>query len=156
MPEAEVNLNTLVQDVLVNLKSRIVESHSVITVDNLPVIFADKTQMMQVFQNLIANAIKFQPKENIPEIKISGEKRPDEWLFSVKDNGIGIDKKYHEKVFVIFKQLHSKAMFHGTGIGLAVVKKIVERHGGSIWFESELGKGTTFYFTLKNKKHESS
>ena len=156
MPEAEVNLNTLVQDVLVNLKSRIVESHSVITVDNLPVIFADKTQMMQVFQNLIANAIKFQPKENIPEIKISAEKRPDEWLFSVKDNGIGIDKKYHEKVFVIFKQLHSKAMFHGTGIGLAVVKKIVERHGGSIWFESELGKGTTFYFTLKNKKHESS
>lgn len=156
MPEAEVNLNTLVQDVLVNLKSRIVESHSVITIDNLPVIFADKTQMMQVFQNLIANAIKFQPKENIPEIKISAERRPEEWLFSVKDNGIGIDKKYHDKVFVIFKQLHSKSMFHGTGIGLAVVKKIVERHGGSIWFESELGKGTTFYFTLKNKKHESS
>ncbi|MBK8365015.1 MAG: GHKL domain-containing protein [Bacteroidetes bacterium] len=156
LPDVEVDLNTVVKDVLENLKTIIVESKTEIKIDELPVILADKTQMIQVFQNLLANAVKFQVKDNIPEIRISAERKTDEWLFSVKDNGIGIDKKYHDKVFVIFKQLHSKAMFNGTGIGLAVVKKIVERHGGTIWFESELGKGTTFYFTLKVKKHESS
>ncbi len=152
LPDVELNLNILLTEVLDNLKSIILESKSQILINELPVIFADKTQMVQVFQNLIANAIKFQPKGKVPEIKISAEKKSDEWIFSVRDNGIGIDKKYHEKVFVIFKQLHSKAMYDGTGIGLAVVKKIIERNGGSIWLESELGKGTTFYFTIKIKR----
>lgn len=152
MPATELNLNDLLAEVLDNLKAIVLDSKANIVIEELPVITADKTQMVQVFQNLISNAIKFQPKGNLPEIKISAEKKVDEWLFSISDNGIGIDKRYHEKVFVIFRQLHSKAMYNGTGIGLAVVKKIVERHGGTIWFESELGKGTTFYFTVKSKK----
>ena len=98
-----------------------------------------------------ANALKFQVIGSTPEIKISSVKKEGEWLFSVEDNGIGIDKMYHDKVFIIFRQLNSKSKFNGTGIVLARVKKIVERHGGSIWFESEPGKGTIFYFTIKNK-----
>ena len=151
VPVAELDLNILLNEVLDNLKNSIFDSKANITISELPVIFADKTQMVQVFQNLLANAMKFQPNGNIPDIKIEVEKKDDEWLFAISDNGIGIDKRYHEKIFVIFRQLHSKSMYNGTGIGLAVVKKIVERHGGMIWLNSELGKGTTFYFTIKNR-----
>ena len=108
---------------------------------------ADSTQLAQVFQNLIINGIKFQSEE-APLIYISAEKKAKEWVFSVQDNGIGIDPQYSERIFEVFKRLHTKEDYPGTGIGLAVCKKIVERHGGRIWVESELGKGSTFYFTL--------
>lgn len=150
-PISQVNISSLINEVLVNLKTNIEEKNAKIVMGEMPAIAADKTQMIQVFQNLIANALKFQANGSTPEIKISSVKKEGEWLFSVEDNGIGIDKMYHDKVFIIFRQLNSKSKFNGTGIGLAIVKKIVERHGGSIWFESEPGKGTIFYFTIKNK-----
>ena len=115
--------------------------------DPLPEVLADNTQMAQVFQNLIINGIKFHSEE-APKIHISAEKKAKEWVFSVKDNGIGIDPQYSEKIFEVFKRLHNKEDYPGTGIGLAICKKIFERHGGRIWVESELGKGSTFYFTL--------
>ena len=108
---------------------------------------ADSTQLIQVFQNLIFNGIKFHSDE-APKIHISSEKKESEWVFSVQDNGIGIDPQYSEKIFEIFKRLHTREKYSGTGIGLAICKRIVERHGGCIWVESELGKGSTFYFTL--------
>jgi light-regulated signal transduction histidine kinase (bacteriophytochrome) len=111
---------------------------------------ADSTQLVQVFQNLIINGIKFH-SEKSPEVHISAENKAKEWVFSVRDNGIGIDPQYSEKIFEVFKRLHKKEEYPGTGIGLAVCKKIVERHGGRIWVESELGKGSTFYFTLPIK-----
>ncbi len=114
---------------------------------SLPKVIADSTQLAQVFQNMIINGIKFHSDET-PQICISAEKKEKEWIFSVQDNGIGIDPQYSEKIFEVFKRLHKKDEYPGTGIGLAVCKKIVERHGGHIWVESELGKGSTFYFTL--------
>jgi light-regulated signal transduction histidine kinase (bacteriophytochrome) len=123
------------------------ENKATISHDPLPEVMADSSQLAQVFQNLIANGIKFHG-EKAPKIHISAEKKANEWLFSVKDNGIGIDPQYSEKIFEVFKRLHRKEDYPGTGIGLAICKKIVERHGGRIWVESELGKGATFYFTL--------
>ena len=127
------------------------ENKATVSHDPLPNVIADGTQA-QVFQNLIINGIKFHSEE-APKIHISAEKKESEWVFSVQDNGIGIDPQYSEKIFEVFKRLHKKEEYPGTGIGLAVCKKIVERHGGRIWVESELGKGSTFYFTLPiNKK----
>jgi light-regulated signal transduction histidine kinase (bacteriophytochrome) len=117
---------------------------------SLPKVVADSTQLAQVFQNLIANGIKFHGEE-APKIHISADKKDKEWVFSVQDNGIGIDPQYSEKIFEVFKRLHKKEEYPGTGIGLSVCKKIVERHGGRICVESELGKGSTFYFTLPVK-----
>jgi len=103
----------------------------------------------QLFQNLIENALKFKGDKN-PELVISGKKiNEKEYLFSVKDNGIGVPKEYSEKIFVILQRLHTSDKYPGTGIGLAICKKIVERHGGKIWVESELNYGSTFYFTIK-------
>jgi signal transduction histidine kinase len=102
---------------------------------------------LQVFQNLIGNAIKFR-REDQPRIHVSAERNGREWVFSVKDNGIGIDPEYFDKIFVVFKQLDRKGKHGGTGIGLAIVHKIVERHGGRVWIESEVGVGSTFYFTI--------
>jgi light-regulated signal transduction histidine kinase (bacteriophytochrome) len=115
--------------------------------DPLPEVIVDNTQLAQVFQNLIVNGIKFNSQET-PKIHISAERKASEWVFSVKDNGIGINPQYSEKIFEVFKRLHKKEEYPGTGIGLAICKKIVERHGGHIWVESELGKGSTFDFTL--------
>ena len=103
--------------------------------------------MIQLFQNLISNGIKFH-SDDPPKIHVSAEKKENEWLFSVQDNGIGINPQYSERIFEIFKRLHTRDKYHGTGIGLAICKRIVERHGGRIWVESELCKGSTFYFTL--------
>ena len=133
--------------VLSNLEVYIKENKATVSHDPLPEVMADYTQLVQVFQNLIINGIKFHSEE-APKIHISAEKKESEWLFSVQDNGIGIDPQYSEKIFEVFKRLHKKEEYPGTGIGLAICKKIVERHGGHIWVESELGKGSTFYFTL--------
>lgn len=147
MPKELTDSHSALGKALQNIFASIEENRALITNDELPTVYADSTQLMQLFQNLIANAIKFKGAET-PHVHISAKDLGHEWLFSVKDNGIGIDKKYEEKVFVIFKRLHTRKEYPGTGIGLAVCKRIVNRHGGRIWFESELNKGTTFYFTI--------
>ncbi len=131
-----------------NLELAIRETRAVIIHDPLPVVHGDAMQITQVFQNLIDNAIKFCGEEIVPEIHISLESREGAWQFAIKDNGIGIPEKYHHKVFVLFERLHSRDTYPGTGLGLALCKSIIERHGGRIWVESEFGKGSTFYFTL--------
>jgi light-regulated signal transduction histidine kinase (bacteriophytochrome) len=143
-----IDVNRTVEVVLQDLRETIQNTNAKITVNKLPEIMGDPVLIGQLFQNLIVNAIKFRGEED-PEIIISGDKKDKEFLFSVKDNGIGIEKEYSKKIFVIFQRLHSKDKYPGTGIGLAICKKIVERHGGVIWMESEKGKGSTFYFTIK-------
>jgi PAS domain S-box-containing protein len=137
----------IIQEALANLEVAIEESGAKITCDLLPTVSADATQLTQLFQNLIGNAIRFR-SEKPPEIHISAAHRDDNWLFSVRDNGIGMESQYFDRIFVIFQRLHTRAEYAGTGIGLAICKKIVERHGGRIWVESELDKGSTFFFTL--------
>ncbi|MEQ8536914.1 MAG: ATP-binding protein [Coleofasciculus sp. D1-CHI-01] len=118
-----------------------------VTYDALPTVIADQTQLTQLFQNLIGNAIKFR-SETPPNVHISAQNQGNEWTFVVRDNGIGMESEYLERIFTIFQRLHSRRDYPGTGIGLAICKKIVERHGGRIWVNSELGIGTTFYFTI--------
>lgn len=138
---------------LVNLKIAIDENNAIITHDPLPTLMADSTQMIEVFQNLISNAIKFRSKES-PQVHVSALKKRNEWVFSVRDNGIGIAPEFFDKLFILFQRLHSRSEYPGTGIGLAVCKKIVERHGGKIWVESEPDKGSTFYFSIPDSKGE--
>lgn len=131
-----------------NLAITIEEHYASIRVTNpFPIVMADKTQLIQVFQNLIANAIKFHGSEP-PRIDVSAEKKDGEWLFCVRDNGIGIDPRHVDRIFAVFQRLHSQQEYPGTGIGLAICKKIVERHGGRIWVDSQPGRGSSFYFTL--------
>ena len=141
------NCKSIMDQVLSDLEIFIRENRASISYGPLPVVMADPVQFAQVFQNLISNAIKFRSEE-APQIKISAEKRADHWLFSVKDNGIGIDPKYSDRIFEVFKRLHKREEYPGTGIGLSICKKIIERHEGQIWVESEAGKGSTFCFTL--------
>lgn len=143
-----IDVNLLLKEVLENLSAAIKDNNATIKISDLPKINGDPVLINQLFQNLIQNAIKFINTRN-PEIDISCKEEKDEYLFSVKDNGIGIQKEYIDKIFIIFKRLHSKEEYPGTGMGLAICKKIVERHGGKIWVESEFGKGSTFYFTIK-------
>ena len=131
-----------------NLYQTIQETGTIITQDPLPSCLGDEGQLIRVFQNLLGNAIKF-TKDKAPRIHVSAEETDDNWIISVKDNGIGIDIKYKEKIFTIFQRLHNKTKYAGTGIGLAICKRTIERHGGTIWFESKPGEGTTFMFTLK-------
>ncbi|WP_188928267.1 sensor histidine kinase [Puia dinghuensis] len=146
-----VDLSVIINEVLSNLSASINETGALITISNAPVLNADPVQMLQLFQNLIGNAIRYRKEGTRPEINIQAWKEETHWLFAIKDNGIGIESQYSEKIFVIFQQLHGKAENKGTGIGLAIAKKIVVRHGGKIWFESAPGKGTTFYFTIKSE-----
>ena len=132
---------------LVNLATAIRESGAVITHDPLPSLTADPTQLAQLFQNLIGNALKF-CKERSPEIHVGARPEGGGWTFSVRDNGFGIEPQYRERIFVIFQRLHTRTEYPGTGIGLAICQRMVERHGGRIWVESEPGKGSTFYFTI--------
>ena len=132
---------------IANLKAMIDETGALVTTDDLPCVRADKTQLVQVFQNLINNGIKFRSNE-LSRIHINALQKDGCWLFSVKDNGIGIDPKYKDKVFVVFQRLHTRDAYPGTGIGLALCKRILDRHRGQIWFESNPGQGTTFYFTI--------
>ncbi len=143
----KVNLETVLNNVLSNLTVSIKESNTHITHDPLPTVMADRSQMMQVFQNLIANAIKFHGKKP-PKIHITTQKGEKEWKFAVTDNGMGIDPEYQKQIFEIFKRLHTRAEYPGSGIGLSVSQKIIKRHNGRIWVDSEPGKGSTFYFTI--------
>jgi PAS domain S-box-containing protein len=130
-----------------NLRSLIREKGTTLTYDEMPVVVGDPSQLVQLLQNLLGNAVKFSADES-SAVHVSARKNGHEWVFSVKDNGIGIQEKYFEKIFVIFQQLSKKGPFQGTGIGLAIVKKIAERHGGRVWVESDIGAGSTFYFTI--------
>jgi light-regulated signal transduction histidine kinase (bacteriophytochrome) len=150
-----VDCEKIVQNVLNNLHLSIVQSHAVITHDALPKVNADPSQLTQLFQNLIGNAIKFHREEEVPQIHIGVEWIDGKWLFSVQDNGIGIEGEYLERIFIIFQRLHSKTDYPGTGIGLAVCKKIVERHGGHLRVESQPDRGSTFYFTLPHTADNS-
>ncbi len=138
-----------------NLRAAIGESGARIIADDLPVISGDEGQLAQVFQNLIGNAIKFRG-EGTPEIRVTAERRGREWQICVQDNGIGIAPEFAARIFVIFQRLHSRTDYPGNGIGLAICKKIVERHGGRIWVESEPGRGARFYFTLPASPEEST
>lgn len=146
-------LESILIIVLRNLQESIAETDAVVTHDKLPVVVADDAQLVQLFQNLIGNAIKFHGKEP-PRVHISVQNQETEFLFSVRDNGIGIAPEYFDRLFKIFQRLHTKEEYPGTGIGLAVCKKIVERHGGHIWLESQVGKGSTIYFTLNKSQTE--
>lgn len=151
-PTPELDINSLMRQVLSNLSVAIEESKATLKIENLPAVTADPVQMIQLFQNLIGNALKF-GKTGVPnEIAVSatGAKKQG-WIFSIKDKGIGIKKESAEKVFEIFHRLNSSDSHPGTGVGLAICKKIVENHRGEIWLESEPGQGTTFFFTLNNK-----
>lgn len=146
-PRHPVDTQAALQHALANLKEAIDESGAVVTSDGLPTVSADGTQIVQLFQNLVGNALKFRG-EQPPRVHVSAERRDGEWRFAVSDNGVGIAPKHAEKIFLIFQRLHHRDAYPGTGIGLAVSKKIVERHGGRIWVDSAPGRGATFYFTL--------
>lgn len=137
----------VVQQSLYNLQIAIAETKARVTCEEMPTIMVDEFQLVQLFQNLIGNAIKF-CRENIPLVHIDAVKSKSEWLFSVRDNGIGIAPEYADRIFIIFQRLHSRREYSGTGIGLSMCKRIVERHGGRIWVESQEGEGATFYFTI--------
>jgi PAS domain S-box-containing protein len=144
----ETSSEAALQEALINLKSTIAESGAVVTYETLPLVIADEGQLVQLFQNLVGNAIKYQ-SGGIPLVHVSsamqGRKK---WVFSVKDNGLGIEPQYFERIFGMFQRLHKREEFAGTGVGLAICKKIVERHGGTISVESQPGQGSTFRFVL--------
>jgi PAS domain S-box-containing protein len=150
LPE-RIDCEQVLDQTVTNLRSAISESGAVITRDPLPMIRADDTQMLQVFQNLLQNAIKFR-RDEPPKVHVSAVKNKKEWQFSVRDNGIGIESEHLDRIFVIFQRLHKRSQYDGTGMGLAIVKKVVERHGGRVWVKSEPGVGSTFYFTMPAKE----
>ncbi len=143
----QVELAQILKEVMIDLEAAIAEKNAAIIFDPLPSVRWNAFQAQQLFQNLIGNALKFGGQQ-APAIYISCSPRDAGWLFGVRDNGIGIDKKYVEQIFKVFQRLHPRHIYPGTGIGLAICKKIVEQRGGKIWVESEPGKGSIFYFTL--------
>ncbi|HBZ68544.1 MAG TPA: hypothetical protein DEP35_01820 [Deltaproteobacteria bacterium] len=149
------NCEAVLRQALDNLKTSMEENGAVVTHDGLPTVFANSPQLIQLFQNLIGNAIKFRGSEP-PRIHVSASRNGNGWTFAVRDNGIGIAPEYAKRIFILFQRLHSREKYSGTGIGLAICQKIVERHGGHIWVESELGKGATFYFTLPASERDSA
>ena len=151
----DVSSEDVLRQALINLRGAIEESGALVTHDFLPTILADETQLVQLFQNLVGNAIKYQ-KPGVPRVHISASNNGDnKWIFSVQDNGLGIESRYLEKIFGVFQRLHKRDEFAGTGIGLAICKKIVERHGGSISVESRFGEGSTFRFALTGRERKS-
>lgn len=142
-----IDCGALLDRVCSDLQVALEENGASVTRDPLPTISGDPVQLGQLLQNLVGNAMKFRGKEP-PRVHVGAERREGEWLLSVRDNGIGIDPQYAERIFVLFQRLHGRGEYPGTGIGLAVCKKIVERHGGRIWVESEPGKGAAFHFTI--------
>lgn len=155
--QVSVDCNAVMQEVLQTLSSAIEESGAAVTFGALPAVWGDRTQMVQLFQNLVGNAIKFRGQE-APVISVLAEEADPYWLFSVSDNGIGIDSESAEQIFAVFQRLHARTEYPGSGIGLAICKKIVERGGGRIWVESQPGSGSTFKFTmpLHDSKQDSS
>ncbi|MDD5676135.1 MAG: ATP-binding protein, partial [Chitinivibrionales bacterium] len=149
-----MHLKLAVEGALKNLQAAIAESGAHISCDELPTVIADLPQMTQLMQNLIGNALKFHGQRPL-EIVIGAKRGEQEWEISVHDNGIGIEPQYYERIFLIFQRLHSRAQYQGTGIGLAVCKRIVERHNGRIWVKSIGGEGSTFYFTIPDKGENS-
>lgn len=147
-----IDCNHVLEQVLDNLQIAIADKQVALAYDSLPTITANETQLIQLFQNLISNAIKFVRPEDTPKVKVSAKKQDEQWLFGVHDNGIGIEPHNLEHVFEIFKRTQSAKNYPGTGIGLATCRKIVENHNGQIWVESQLGIGTTFYFTINATK----
>lgn len=148
----DIDCNEVLDEVLANLKVMSDASNAKVTHDALPTIYGDRTQLVQLFQNLIGNSLKFRRDMEDPIVHVGAEDLGDHWQFTVADNGIGIEPEYAEKVYVIFQRLNERDKFSGTGIGLAICKKIVERHNGAIWFESKPGEGTTFHVKLPAKE----
>lgn len=146
----------IVKTALQNLADRIGSANAAVIVEELPELVADRSQLLSVFQNLISNSLKYRAASRDPKIEISAERMDRSWRFSVKDNGIGIDPAFSERIFTIFQRLHGRDEYQGTGIGLAVVKKIVERSGGSIWVESTLDEGATFIFTVVDRELDAA
>jgi PAS domain S-box-containing protein len=147
----QISSSDALKEALTNLRATIEESEAVVTQDSLPAVTMDETQLTQVFQNLVGNAVKYRTAE-APRVHVSAASNGShEWVFSVKDNGLGIDPQYFQRIFVIFQRLHGREEFKGTGIGLSICKKIVERLGGKIWVESQPEKGSTFYFSLPRR-----
>ena len=146
-PQESVSVGDVIDTVRKNLSATIEETAAEIRTSNLPVVFADSVPLVHLFQNLVSNALKYR-SERKPLVTIAATQNAGQWLFSVEDNGIGIAKEFQTQIFGIFKRLHDRAAYPGTGIGLAICQKIVERHGGRIWVESVPGRGSTFFFTL--------
>jgi light-regulated signal transduction histidine kinase (bacteriophytochrome) len=144
----EISSEDALKLALTNLRAAVEQSGALVTHDSLPVIKTDETQLTQIFQNLVGNAIKYRRAES-PQVHISASKNGgNEWIFSVRDNGLGIDPQYFDRIFILFQRLHGRDEFEGTGIGLAICKKLLERLGGRIWVESQPEKGSTFYVAL--------
>ena len=153
-PLSSIDSEKACENALDNLQQAIAESEMKVEFGLLPTVQADETQLTQLFQNLVSNAIKFRESDRVGCIQISAEEQKDEWTFKVKDNGIGMDPEFHDKIFVMFQRLHDRKAYPGTGVGLATCKKIVIRHGGRIWVESKSGEGSTFYFNLPKTQPE--
>ena len=149
---AATDCNNILKEVIANLGATIKESRAKITTTVLPVVIGNEIELRQLFQNLISNAIKFHKKNSNPEIEITYVEKDTEYLFAFKDNGIGLEEQYKDRIFIIFQRLHTATEYAGTGIGLATCKKIVALHNGKIWMESKLGHGSIFYFTIPKEK----
>jgi light-regulated signal transduction histidine kinase (bacteriophytochrome) len=147
----DVDVNEVIEDLRLTYKNLLEETGGTIYSDRLPLVKGNKTQILQLFQNLIGNAFKYRT-EKPPVITISCQEDNNSYKFSVTDNGIGIDPKFFQKIFIIFQRLHKREQYTGTGIGLAICKKIVDKHGGKIWVNSAPGHGSTFYFTVPKTK----
>jgi PAS domain S-box-containing protein len=148
---SEIAMEDTLRRILAELRPTIAETGALVTHDPLPVVTGDPTQLFQLLQNLVQNAIKFHKPDEPPRVRIAAEELESVWRFSVRDEGIGIAPEFQDRIFIIFQRLHNRGDYPGTGIGLAICKKIVERHGGRIWVESAAGEGSTFYFTLPKR-----
>src|SRR5690606_35907136 len=153
-PTREVRMEEVLDRVLSLLESEIRDTGALITRTKLPVVVGDATQLVQLLLNLLQNAIKYRSTE-APRIQVAAERRGDRWVFSVADNGIGIELRHAERIFEVFERLHTAQEYQGTGIGLAICRRVVQRHGGEIWVESEPGRGSTFFFTLPAVEEEA-